>query len=103
MEKRFSSIDGINVYGRSVPDSCGGLLSFTVDSIDPSSLAYMLDQHYEIAVRAGLHCSPTAHQTLGTFPGGTIRISPGFFSTSEEVAIFCDAVIECISRKNNSN
>lgn len=95
---RFSSIESIKVYGRAVPEFCGGLLSFTSDTVDPSSLAFMLDQHYEIAVRAGLHCSPTAHRTLGTFPAGTVRVSPGYFSTSSDVAIFCDAVIECISQ-----
>jgi len=96
---RFAPVESIKLYGRAKPESRGGLLSFTVDSIDPSSLAFMLDQHYDIAVRAGLHCSPTAHRTLGTFPNGTVRVSPGYFSTSAEVAIFCDAVIECISQQ----
>lgn len=93
---RLSSVESVTLYGRSIPSACGGLLSFTASGIDPSTLAFLLDSQYDIAVRSGLHCSPLAHRTLGTFPGGTVRVSPGFFNTSEEVAIFCDAVIECI-------
>ena len=37
-----------------------------------------------IAVRPGLHCAPYAHKHLGTFPHGTLRLSPGFFNTIEE-------------------
>jgi cysteine desulfurase / selenocysteine lyase len=98
--ERLSGIDGINLYGRSRPESCGGLLSFTVDNLDSSTLAFALDNNYDIAVRPGLHCSPLAHRSIGTFPGGTVRVSPGYFNNSDEVAIFCDAVIECINCNN---
>ncbi|HLE86247.1 MAG TPA: hypothetical protein VI727_01130, partial [Candidatus Brocadiaceae bacterium] len=37
------------------------------------------------AVRPGLHCAPFAHQMLGTFPDGTVRISPGFFNTEADI------------------
>jgi selenocysteine lyase/cysteine desulfurase len=56
----------------------------------------MLDRTFDIAVRSGLHCAPHAHRTLGSFPAGTVRISPGWFNTREEIALFCDAVVECI-------
>jgi selenocysteine lyase/cysteine desulfurase len=92
---RLAEIPGLRVVGPSDPAARGGLLSFTVAGTDPAALAFMLDQSYDIAVRAGLHCAPQAHRTLGTFPGGTLRISPGWATTSEEIAIFCDAVVEC--------
>lgn len=38
-----------------------------------------------ICVRAGLHCAPLAHRTLGTIQTGTLRFSPGFFTTKAEV------------------
>jgi selenocysteine lyase/cysteine desulfurase len=47
-------------------------------------------------VRAGLHCAPRAHRTLGTFPGGTVRMSPGWFTTREDIAMFADAVVQCL-------
>jgi cysteine desulfurase/selenocysteine lyase len=92
---RLTAIPGVTLHGPLDPALRGGVLSFTMAGIDPSALAFMLDRDFDIAVRAGLHCAPQAHRTLGTFPGGTLRISPGWFSSREEIAIFCDAVVEC--------
>jgi selenocysteine lyase/cysteine desulfurase len=74
----------------------GAVLSFTIAGKDSSAVAFELDQRFGIAVRAGLHCAPRAHRTLGTFPGGTIRMSPGWFTTREDIAIFTDAVVQCL-------
>jgi len=74
----------------------GAVLSFTVDGKDPAAVAFELDQRFDIAVRAGLHCAPRAHRTMGTFPGGTVRMSPCWFTTREDVAMFCEAVVQCL-------
>jgi len=74
----------------------GAVLSFTVAGKDPTEVAFELDQYFDIAVRAGLHCAPRAHRTLGTFPGGTVRMSPGWFTTREDIAMFCEAVVQCL-------
>lgn len=37
-----------------------------------------------VAVRTGLQCAPLAHQFLGTYPAGTIRLSPGYFTSDED-------------------
>lgn len=92
----LAAIPGITLYGPSDPAARGGVLSFTSAGTDPSGLAFVLDRDFDIAVRAGLHCAPQAHRTLGTFPGGTLRISPGWFNTPGEIAVFCDAVESCI-------
>ena len=78
------------------------LLSFTVSGVDASLLAAELDHEFDIAVRAGLHCAPQAHRTLGTLPGGTIRLSPGWSTTSEEIAFFSDAVVQCVNKIRES-
>jgi selenocysteine lyase/cysteine desulfurase len=52
--------------------------------MDPAELAFRLDERYGIATRVGLHCAPAAHQTLGTWPGGTVRFSFGAFNTEAE-------------------
>ncbi|HEY4745261.1 MAG TPA: aminotransferase class V-fold PLP-dependent enzyme, partial [Desulfuromonadaceae bacterium] len=93
--RQLAAIPGVRLYGPSDPAVQGSVLSFTVADMDPSALAFMLDHTFDIAVRAGLHCAPQAHRTLGSFPGGTLRISPGWSTTSEEIAIFCAAVVEC--------
>lgn len=94
--QKLARIEGVTLCGPIDAADHGGVLSFTVEGIDPATLAFMFDQRFDIAVRAGLHCAPHAHRTIGTFPDGTLRISPGWFTTSEEIAIFCDAVVECI-------
>jgi cysteine desulfurase family protein len=100
--ERLSAIPETILCGPADPAGRSGVLSFRAEGIDPSTLAFMLDQQFDIAVRAGLHCAPLAHRTLGTFPGGTVRMSPGWFSTAGEIAIFCDAVIECIRQIRKS-
>lgn len=94
--EKLSAVPGLAVHGTTDPGLTSGVLSFTVAGIDSSELAFMLDRHFDIAVRAGLHCAPLAHRTLGTFPAGTVRVSPGWFNTADEIAIFCHAVVECI-------
>ena len=61
---------------------------------DNAQVAFELDQSYGIMTRVGLHCAPLAHQTLGTFPRGTIRLSLGHFNTNEEVAYCLNALGE---------
>ena len=61
--------------------------------------AYELDVQYGIMTRVGLHCAPSAHQTLGTFPTGTIRFSFGWWNTREEAALALQALDELSSRK----
>ena len=38
-----------------------------------------------IKTRSGLHCSPLAHKTIGTYPNGTVRLSISYFTTKEEI------------------
>jgi cysteine desulfurase family protein len=93
---RLQNVPGIKFHSPLDPVIRAAVLSFTISGYDSSSLAFELDQRFEIAVRSGLHCAPRAHRTLGTFPDGTVRMSPGWFSTSEDVANFCDAVADCV-------
>lgn len=52
---------------------------------DNAEAAFRLEQDYSILTRCGLHCAPSAHKTLGTFPQGTVRFSPGWYSTEADV------------------
>jgi cysteine desulfurase family protein len=101
-EFQLSTIPGVNIYGPIDKTVRGSVLSFTVSGLDASLLATELDHGFDIAVRAGLHCAPQAHRTIGTFPGGTVRLSPGWFNTSEEIAFFSDAVVQCINKIRES-
>ena len=70
----------------------GGALSFTLAGVDPAAAGYQLDNEYDICVRVGLHCAPEAHRSIGTFPGGTIRVSPGWFTTAAEIETLLVAI-----------
>jgi selenocysteine lyase/cysteine desulfurase len=94
--EQLSALPGIKLHCPVDATVRGAVLSFTIDGTDSSALAFELDRRFDIAVRAGLHCAPRAHKTLGTFPGGTIRMSPGWFTTREDIAGFCDAVAMCL-------
>ena len=61
-------------------------------------LAELLEERYGILTRCGLHCAPSAHKTLGTFPGGTVRFSLGFASTEDDVLAAAAAIRELSQR-----
>ena len=100
-ERVLRDIPGVTILGPSDPAERCSVLSFTASGVDSALLAAELDHGFDIAVRAGLHCAPLAHRTLGTLPGGTVRISPGWSTTSEEIAFFSDAVVQCVSKIRN--
>lgn len=62
-----------------------GVLSFAVDGWDCEELGEQLAQR-GIAVRAGLHCAPLAHRTVGTLETGTVRMSISAFNTTQQAA-----------------
>jgi selenocysteine lyase/cysteine desulfurase len=61
------------------------VVSITVQDYFPDQLATVLDKAFGVATRAGLHCAPQAHRTAGTLDCGALRLSPGYFTTAEEV------------------
>ncbi|MEM9914189.1 MAG: aminotransferase class V-fold PLP-dependent enzyme [Planctomycetota bacterium] len=71
-----------------------GTVSINVVGMDAPDIGSILDDSFEIAVRPGLHCSPYAHQRFGTFPDGAVRVSPGAFSTEDEL----DQLIEALDQ-----
>jgi len=87
-----SDIPGIALYGpRDAKLQCG-VISFNLAAAVPSEVGLILDQSFEIMARTGLHCAPSAHRTLGTFPAGTVRFSFGWFNTPAEVEIALKAL-----------
>ena len=71
-----------------------GLVGINLPGLAPAELAAILDERFDIAVRAGLHCAPYAHKHLGTFPDGLVRFSVGMLTTVEEVRQAADALNE---------
>ncbi|NLZ94121.1 MAG: aminotransferase class V-fold PLP-dependent enzyme [Firmicutes bacterium] len=92
----LSGLPAIRVYGTKDPDLTTATISINMDGIDNGDLSFMLEQGYGIMTRSGLHCAPLAHQTIGTFPFGTLRFSFGWENTAAEVEMIIQALREII-------
>ncbi|MBR3333812.1 MAG: aminotransferase class V-fold PLP-dependent enzyme [Clostridia bacterium] len=75
----------LRIIGKHGTEGRTGVVSIVPLHMDPAELAFRLDERYGIATRVGLHCAPAAHQTLGTWPAGTVRFSFGAFNTEAEI------------------
>lgn len=64
------------------------VMSVCIDGLDSNEVAARLNRK-GVAVRAGLHCSPFAHKTLGTTDTGTVRIAPGISCNEKQVDYLC--------------
>ena len=76
------------------------VVAFNVKGYQPGEVGTILDQAFDIKVRAGLQCAPAAHKTLGTFPSGTVRISPGYLNMVEEIELTVKAVERIAGSRN---
>ena len=95
----LSSMPGCRLYtSRPTADTHVPLLSFNIEGI-PSSEAAQLLGAKEIAVRAGLHCAGDAHRKMGTQSGGTVRICPSVFTSTEEMDCFLSEVKEIVKNR----
>ena len=79
----LQSYSFLNVIGNSDRANYVGIVSCTIDEIS-SDIAGQLFAERDIAVRTGLHCAPSAHKFLGTFPAGTIRFSTSHFTSDND-------------------
>jgi len=86
------SMPNLRVYCAQDPDRQGPLFSFNHARLDCSAVARFLLDKYGIEVRSGLQCAPVAHQTLGTFPKGTVRIAPSVYHTPDDLRYVRDAL-----------
>jgi cysteine desulfurase family protein len=68
------------------------MLSFNLTEISPSDVAFRLEREFGILCRSGLHCAPSAHRTIGTFPEGTVRFGLSVFNTETEIERTIQAV-----------
>ena len=85
-------IPTIRLYGPEPNEARVAVLSFNLEGWEPDDVADILQHNYQIQVRSGLHCSPLAHQTIGTHPEGAVRISPGYFTKPIEIKQMINAI-----------
>lgn len=84
--ERLQAIEGVTIHGPQSTANRTSVVSITVDGYDPQELAAVLESARKIQCRAGLHCAPRMHAALGTTAGGgTLRLSPGYATTLDEI------------------
>ena len=88
---RLSGISGLRIVGPGTDCNRICAVSVVSDKVDISSISDYLYQN-GIETRVGLHCSPCAHKAMGTFPSGTLRLSPGFFTTACQIDFVCKMI-----------
>lgn len=86
-------VRGIERFGPPNVEGRVGVVSVGIPGWEPQVLAGVLDENFHIQTRAGLHCAPGVHRSIGTFDrGGTVRLSVGPFTTAEHV----DAAVQAL-------
>jgi cysteine desulfurase family protein len=88
----LAGIDGMILYGPADAGDSVGILSLNIAGIPCATVGRLIDDEWGVMTRAGLHCAPAAHRTLGTAPGGTLRFSWGFDTSEEDI----DTAVEAL-------
>ncbi|MCL2699077.1 MAG: aminotransferase class V-fold PLP-dependent enzyme [Defluviitaleaceae bacterium] len=92
----ISKIGGVGIVGKKDLQNRIAVISLDFKNRDNAEISAALDSDYGIMTRCGLHCSPSAHKTLKTFPRGTVRFSLGHFNTPDDVEYIAQAVKEIL-------
>lgn len=100
--KRFiegaKEIEKLTLYGSLDEKKQTPTISFNIKGMSQSEVGFILDEEYEIMCRVGLHCAPSAHKTIGTFPNGTVRFGMGYFISENDVDFAFDALKKMVSK-----
>jgi cysteine desulfurase/selenocysteine lyase len=90
----LSAIPRVKVFGPTDPAQSVAIVSFSIMGKSVSDIGFRLDEDFGVLTRVGLHCAPAAHRTIGSFPEGTVRLSPGLFTTLDDIQTTLAAVQE---------
>lgn len=94
---------GVRYFGPADFSRQAGVCSFQVAGWDPSEVAVVLDREFGIMARAGLHCAPPAHKTLGTLTRGTVRFSFGWYNTEAHADAAAAALAAVAARRKGNH
>jgi len=83
--KKLQEVENIKIYGPQNEEDIVGVISFNIDNISAEEVVYNLDMKHNIMLRAGLHCSPNAHELIGTKNTGTVRVGIGYFNEFDDI------------------
>lgn len=91
--QRLETVKDIEIYGPKDCEKILSVISFNIKNKRPEDVSTILDQKYDIMLRAGLHCAPTAHRVINTKDRGSLRIGIGYFNTKDDI----DKLVEALN------
>lgn len=94
------NISGLEIIGKKDLKGRTAVVSIDIPRGDNGEIAYELFKDFGIMTRCGLHCAPSAHKTLGTFPNGTIRFSFSHYNTIKDAEYTINALSEIIRKRS---
>lgn len=97
----LAEIENIRVVGTKDLSRRVGVIGVDFANLDNAEAADQLERDFGILTRCGMHCAPSAHKTLGTFPQGVVRFSIGAFTTDTEVDEAVNAVRVLAEEREN--
>ena len=96
LSKRFLEgiygLKNVKLYGATVPEGRTGVFSVGFLNCDNAEAAWRLEREFGILTRCGLHCAPSAHKTLGSFPEGSVRFATGWANTEADIGAALSAI-----------
>jgi selenocysteine lyase/cysteine desulfurase len=88
------NMDHVELIGKRNTIHRTGIISIDFKAVDNGIMAQRLYETYGIATRSGLHCAPSAHHTLKTFPKGTVRFGLSHFLTEDDIHYAVDSIFK---------
>jgi cysteine desulfurase family protein len=93
LHEGLSAIEGVSLYCADLDHDHLPVFVFNIDGLPADQTGTFLDVEHDVITRTGLHCAPRVHEGIGTIDDhGTVRFSPGVFTTDEEIEEAIDAV-----------
>jgi len=98
----LAGVEGIVLHGPADPADSVGIASVNIQGVPCATAARLLDDEWGVMTRAGLHCSPAAHRSLGTAPEGTIRLSWGEETSDRDIDVATEALRQVAGRARST-
>lgn len=100
--KSAENAKDIKIYCANSNVDTTAVVSLSFLTLDNAFVASALERDYGVMTRCGLHCSPLAHSSMGTYPEGTVRFSFSYFNTEEEIDYTANAIQKILKENNNA-
>lgn len=92
--EKILNLKDVKLIGLNTIENRTPVVSLDFTKLDNGEVSSILANEYNIMTRCGLHCAPSAHKTLNTFPRGTVRFSFGHFNTVKDI----DYTADCLNK-----